>query len=338
MKTRLITACVATLCFGGCKETVPPSVPSRDVRAFAPATPTASNTSTSPSPVSESTVSPPPIEPLAVAGTQTLSPPAPVEVGLSHVHQGEAHLRRARELKADGDLKGAFAEVRRAVFDDASDEEALEQAGQLGSERQKWKIAAAAYGQLAQLRPDDALPLIRQGRLLLRDGDLEGAVRAGSEAIERDPENAASYHLVGRAHLTAGVLDLAIARFEQAIALEPDHGYALNNLGFAFLRSNQNSSAVAALERAAALLPDVAYIHNNLGVALERVGRLDEAKLAYARSTSLSPRYVKAQINAARVARVYLPPLPDEEGEQMDGMHPVSADPEGLPPEPSPAD
>jgi predicted RNA polymerase sigma factor len=70
---------------------------------------------------------------------------------------------------------------------------------------------------------------------------------------------------------------------------------------------------VEVLERAAELLPHVAYVHNNLGVALERVGRGDEAKTAYQRAMDLSPKYVKARLNAARVAKVIVPETPVEE-------------------------
>ena len=64
---------------------------------------------------------------------------------------------------------------------------------------------------------------------------------------------------------------------------------------------------MTALEHAAEVLPNVAYVHNNLGVALERVGRGDEAKAAYQQAMDLSPKYVKARINAARVAKVSQP-------------------------------
>jgi hypothetical protein len=37
-------------------------------------------------------------------------------------------------------------------------------------------------------------------------------------------------------------------------------------------------------------------------VALERTGSIDEAKAAYAEASFLSPKYLKAQLNASRLA------------------------------------
>jgi predicted Zn-dependent protease len=52
-------------------------------------------------------------------------------------------------------------------------------------------------------------------------------------------------------------------------------------------------------------------VHNNLGVALERVGQIEEAKAAYAEASFLSPKYVKAQLNASRIAKLAQAPAID---------------------------
>ena len=69
-------------------------------------------------------------------------------------------------------------------------------------------------------------------------------------------------------------------------------------------------------------------MQNNLGVALERVGRGDEAKAAYQHAMDLSPKYVKARINAARVAKA---PKADEaqlDDTMSDVPHPMPELPE----------
>jgi Flp pilus assembly protein TadD len=125
----------------------------------------------------------------------------------------------------------------------------------------------------------------------------------GRSAITVDPGNPGGFQVVGLAQLAKGELKGAIDNFKRVTELNPEHGWALNNLGFAYLRANENEKAVEVLTRASELLPNVAAVHNNLGVALERTGETEEAKAAYQRSMDLSPKYVKARINADRVAK-----------------------------------
>lgn len=250
-------------------------------------------------------------------------------LGLPHEHRGTVdHLTRSSLLRQDGELAGALAEARRAVHDSPADPEALLTAARLARLTKKPELAAEAFGRLAALKPEEPSMLVQQARSLLEAKDPEAALKVGQEAVERDPFDPEAHHVTGRAHLSAEQLSEAITCFEKAVELDPEHGYALNNLGFAYLRANENEKAVEALTQAADLLPHVAYVHNNLGVALERVGQIEDAKDAYARSTSLSPKYVKAKLNANRVAKLTVPA--PELGEMESGpMLPIeSGEPE----------
>ena len=79
------------------------------------------------------------------------------------------------------------------------------------------------------------------------------------------------------------------------------------------------------------LLPNVAYVHNNLGVALERTGRGEEAKTAYQQAMDLSPKYVKARLNADRVAKAA-----QSSDEQVDEPETMSDVPHPMPEQPQP--
>ena len=254
---------------------------------------------------------PPPPPPRAAGGARTepaaptVAQPATDPLALAHEHvPGMDHLAQARSLREEADLTGALLELRRAVHDAPEDEEALTALARLAPRVREPRLAALALGRLGALQPTDPLPLLQQARVLLAQRDYPAAIAAAEEALARDPENAETYQVLGRGHLGAGELMRAIKRLQQAVALSPEHGYALNNLGFAYLQSNENARAVEVLERAAALLPEVAYVHNNLGVALEREGREDEARGAYLSALALSPRYVKAQLNFARLGQL----------------------------------
>jgi tetratricopeptide (TPR) repeat protein len=287
MKNRVIAACVAALAFAACDKSPNPSpagvvAPPRAAPVVAVAPPSALD-----------------------AGVESEAALPPDVVALDHEHRGRVdHLARAADLRQQGDLEGALAEARRAVFDAPNDDDALEQAALLAKQVGQRDIAIEAFERLARIRSEDPQPLLQEARLLVAKHDDEGAIEVAREALVRDDDSAEAYQLIGRAHLHQGELQSAIDAFVKVLEIDPSHGYAMNNLGLAYLRSNQNQKAVEILTQAAEFLPQVAYVQNNLGVALERVGQVDEAKLAYARATNLSPKYVKAELNAKRVKRL----------------------------------
>jgi Flp pilus assembly protein TadD len=288
MKTKLLFAALA---FIGCTE------PAKKIEPVA----------LKPTPTPEAKVQ------LRDAGQLTQAEPAPPPepadaLALEHDTPRVDHLERARALKTDGDFAGALTEARRALYKDGENDEVLNFIARIAPRSGHHDLAAQAYGRLADLHPDDAMPVISQTRELISAKQLKEAELAGREAVVRDSSNVEAWQALGRAHLTAGDLPSAIVAFEKAIEIAPNHGYALNNLGLAYLRANENPSAAQVLERAADQLPNVAYVQNNLGVAYERMGKLTEAKAAYDRATALSPKYVKARINSDRVAKVKITP------------------------------
>lgn len=290
MSKQLIGAVVAALVLAACDEAKPAQ---RVVAARAEA-------KVAPRPLEVEAQDAGPAAPRAVAAAE-----APAD-GLALAHDAPAvdHLARAKQLKGEGDAKGALTEARRALFSGPADEEALELAARLARQLGQPDVAAEAWRRLARLRPDDAVPMIQQARALYQAKDHAAAVVAGREAIARDAENAEAHQVVGLSLLAMDELPGAIASFKKVLELAPEQPWAMNDLGFAYLRANEDELALEVLTQAAERLPTVAYVHNNLGVALERAGRKGEAKAAYQRAMDLSPKYVKARLNAARVAKV----------------------------------
>ena len=68
------------------------------------------------------------------------------------------------------------------------------------------ELAAEAWGRVAALSPDDALPLISQARALIQMKDYAGAVMAGRGAITRDSGNVESFQVTGIAQLSMNEL------------------------------------------------------------------------------------------------------------------------------------
>jgi Flp pilus assembly protein TadD len=310
MSNKVIAACIAALTLAACEDT-PSTQPTR--------TPVVS-VIPSKAPVSLEVLTPrdsgAPVAVVQDAGrADTLA--------IAHDSPSFDHLARSQQLVLDGDVRGALVEARRALYSTPEDEDTLRQIAKLARRAKQAGLSAEAWGRLAALKPGDPSPVLQQGKALLELKDYAGAIAAGREAVARDEGNPEGYQLTGLAQLSTNELAGAIASFEKAVELSPQHGWALNNLGFACLRASQNERAVEVLDRAAALLPQVAYVQNNLGVALERVGRADEAKAAYLHAMDLSPKYVKARLNAARVAKAPTGERPAEPDEAPIDAHPL---------------
>lgn len=307
MKKQMLLACFGAVAVGGCfKKEVEEPVSTRP-----PEVVTSSPLATGPiSPVLDSNkmLELPQLHSGKDGGTQPSEITPAEHVALKHEHRaGINHLEEAKRLREQGDLDEALVEARRAVDDSSNDEEALTLVSNLGRKTHNLELAVDALSKLAELRPDDAVVLIQQARLLMSLGRFAQAVDVGTESIRKDSSNVESYQVVGRAFLSLGQLSQATRYFEKAVELDPEHGYALNNLGFAYLRSNEHTKALEVLQKAAELLPHVAFVQNNLGVALERNGQREEAQLAYNHARDLSPKYVKAIINLKRVAQTMTP-------------------------------
>lgn len=301
MKKQILSACLLGISLLGCeKNELPPSVKT-------------ANIATRQAPIA---LLPPPsdkVKPVEeVAKEATLSEKVEVksefQLALAHENtRGVDHFAQSKSLKEQGDLVSALTEARRALFDVPNDEEVLQSVASLAQKTKQHEVAIAAFERLAELRPDDAIPLIQKARTHMRLKQFTEAVEVGTQGMSRDPQNVESYQVVGRAHLSLGQLEKAILLFEKAVEIEPNHGFALNNLGFAYLQSNQNEKALEVLEKSAELLPHQAFVQNNLGVALERNGKKEEAQAAFELAMTLSPKYIKAIINSKRVAQAMTP-------------------------------
>lgn len=310
MKKQIVAAVAAALAFAACEETAQKKT---------------TTITAQPSPVVVAKVAPV-IPDSGVPFTKVEEPTPPSDaLALSHDAKNVDHVSRARQLMQDLDPKGALTEARRALFTSPGDPEALELIAKLGRQAGQPSLSAEAWGRLAQQRPGDAISCIKQARAFLQAKDFQGAITAGREASMRDPGNPEAFQVTGLAQLASGDLGNAITSFKTVIALQPDHGYAMNNLGLAYLRANQNEQAVEILEEAIDHLPTVAYVHNNLGVAYERVGRSEDAKHAFQEAMDLSPKYVKARLNAARVAKSPVPVDGEDatDGTMSDVPHPM---------------
>ena len=110
--------------------------------------------------------------------------------------------------------------------------------------------ASRLLGDLLAIDPDHAEALGQHGRTLLRLGDIAGARRALSRALELSNaarDRAALLALLGSAEAAAQAEDTALAHFREALAIEPTLDDAHAGLVQLHMRAQREADAVASL-------------------------------------------------------------------------------------------
>jgi tetratricopeptide (TPR) repeat protein len=116
------------------------------------------------------------------------------------------------------------------------------------------------------------------------------AIRACTEAISKNPNDAISY--VNRAfeHVQKGSYDLAVADYAKAIAIDSNRWDAFQGRAWATLKLGKTASALVDAQRALQLKPDAAQALDTRAHVYEALGRRDDALADFRRALEIEPR------------------------------------------------
>ena len=153
------------------------------------------------------------------------------------------------------------------------------------------------------------------GTLYYRQGNMDKAIQAFEDVLERSPHHKAAkrnlHQLFREKAFTAlkmNAFDEATTYFEKAIRLDPLNAdtYRLMADGYAYV--SQFSKAITYYQKALEILPDdeatqqnLVHCYNNYGVALRNNGKWDAAIRTYRDALALQPTYQLARTNLSDV-------------------------------------
>ncbi|KJZ64576.1 tetratricopeptide repeat protein [Pseudomonas fluorescens] len=148
--------------------------------------------------------------------------------------------------------------------------------------------AAALYERAAEQPGADVDVWLKLGQTRLASGDSRGAERAFQQVLELAPKNAQGMLGLGNAQLRQGKLDRAINALTQAanVSREPT---AYNLLGIAQILRGQSGEAQAAFKQSLSLAPGDLDTQANLALAYALSGQ-SQLALSSIRNVSQSPR------------------------------------------------
>jgi len=142
-----------------------------------------------------------------------------------------------------------------------------------------------------------------QGERLLKQGDIDGALRAFTAAIRSAPRDPRGYYQRGVCHGRKDDAASAMADYRRALKLKGDFAEANNNLGALLHEQGKTKEAQGYLRRAVRAKADYGEAWFNLGLVLYDMGRVGDAAKAYERAARLRPRDVDVRINLGAALR-----------------------------------
>ena len=146
----------------------------------------------------------------------------------------------------------------------------------LPDDRNRWQAQEPTHVELLKerkgeltllilLKRADASTFFQRGAVLSLMGNMKGAIKDYSKAIELNPEYAEAYSRRGMAYIMLEKPKKAIQDFTKAMELGLETMDVLNNRGSAHLLSDNYKQALADFERALELAPESPILHTNIG-------------------------------------------------------------------------
>ncbi len=150
-------------------------------------------------------------------------------------------------------------------------------------------LTAASLAPARAFGLDDA----RAGIAATRRGDLDGAIRLFTRAIEsgglRRKDLAITHNNRGFAYFRQKRHDLAITDFTLATEIRPDYADAHNRLGVVYFATGQYDRAIAGYGKAIELQPNHVHALTNRGDAYTKMGQYRKAIADYTRAIGVKP-------------------------------------------------
>jgi arylsulfatase A-like enzyme/lipoprotein NlpI len=174
------------------------------------------------------------------------------------------------------------------------DQETLEMLQALG-----YLAGADERSAVEGMDPKDGIALytkLEGARHLAQRGDYAASEHALRELLEIAPRHVSARNVLGLAVMRQGNLDGALREYEESLKVDPNQSRVLYMLGYITLRQERYDKAQQFYERALAITPKFAEAMVHLGFVAVQQNRQDEAKQWYDRALAIDPGFPRAHL------------------------------------------
>jgi Flp pilus assembly protein TadD len=188
----------------------------------------------------------------------------------------ERFMRLAADVEKRGDPATAAALYERASTQPGADLKVWLKLGQTRLDSRDPRGAERAFQQALELAPDNAQGLLGLGTAQLREGKLERAVNALSQAANISKQ-APAYNRLGIAQILRGQPNAAQVAFKQSLSLVPGDLDIQSNLALAYALGGQSQRALDDIRKVTQSPRAQARHQRNELLVLVLVGREQES-------------------------------------------------------------
>ena len=158
------------------------------------------------------------------------------------------------------------------------------------------------------LLPKDTAALGKKAADAFGKRDWKTARAAYREMLEAEPENALAWANLGAVEQQAGKFDAAAEAFEKSVRFNPSIVQSWIALGLTYSARGDKYRAMSAFSRALHEDPLDARAHNHLAIVAKDLGWTDAAEAELQRAIDLNPDYGIAHFNLALMYLERKPP------------------------------
>jgi len=133
-----------------------------------------------------------------------------------------------------------------------------------------WKSPERFWRQTALVSPDSPRSHNNMGDVYSQEGNIQGAIKEFTRAIEIKPDYADAYHNLATTYYSQGNVKEAVKLYQQATSLNPELFESYFNLGIIYLDTGEVNLAIKELEKAAQVRPQDTAVRQALAAALAR--------------------------------------------------------------------
>jgi len=160
-----------------------------------------------------------------------------------------------------------------------------------------WKDNKTLFTKTIKLAPESSLLNHIMGNEMVKEENLDQALKYYNKALTLNPISYASYHNIGVIYFKKGELEKAIGKFNEALAIKPDYIQSHFNLGTIYQEIGLEDEAIAEFKKILNITLRYPPAHNSLGIIYAKKGLIEDAKREFKIALELDPDYEIANKN-----------------------------------------